>query len=81
MNCSIYKSSRKEDVYIYVEKEGDFSRLPETLLNMMGELKFVMNLELDAGRKLAQADVVEVRAKLKEEGFYLQMPQKDYLGT
>ncbi len=81
MNCSIYKSSRKEDVYIYVEKEGDFSRLPETLLNMMGELKFVMNLELGAGRKLAQADVVEVRAKLKEEGFYLQMPQKDYLGT
>jgi len=81
MNCSIYKGIKKYDAYLYIEKEGDFSRLPDALLKMMGGLEFVMNLELNEARKLSQADIVEVRAQLKEEGFYLQMPQKEYLGT
>ncbi len=47
------------------------------LKRMMGTLEFVMELELSAERKLAQADVNEVMIKLEDEGFYLQMPPKD----
>ena len=80
MNCAIYKGSKKYDSYLYIEKEDDFSRVPEALLKMLGELEFVMALELSAERKLAQADVNAVMAKLEDEGFYLQMPKKDYVG-
>jgi uncharacterized protein YcgL (UPF0745 family) len=79
MNCSIYKGSKKYDAYLYVEKQDDFSRVPDVLLKMMGKLEFVMTIDLRAQRKLAQADVEEVIAKLDKEGFYLQMPKKDYI--
>lgn len=81
MDCSIYKGNKKYDTYLYVEKEDDFSRVPEALMKMMGTLEFVMNVELSNERQLAQADVVEVMAKLENDGFYLQMPKKEYVGT
>ena len=80
MNCVIYKGSKKYDSYLYIEKEDDFSRVPDALMSMLGTLEFVMALELSPERKLAQADVEAVMAKLKDEGFYLQMPKQDYVG-
>lgn len=74
MKSVIYKAQKKQDSYLYVELEDDFSNVPETLLSILGSLEFVMNLELDADRKLARADVNQVMADLKEQGFYLQMP-------
>ena len=80
MNCAIYKGSKKYDSYLYIEKEDDFSRVPDALISMLGKLEFVMALELSAERQLAQADVNAVMEKLKSEGFYLQMPKQDYVG-
>lgn len=74
MHCAIYKGHRKIDHYLYVEREDDFSRVPDSLLNLLGTLDLVMTLELSPDRTLAQADINQVRASLREQGYYFQMP-------
>lgn len=76
MHCSIYKGNKKPDDYLYVEEADDFTRVPQALLDIMGELKLVLSLELSADRQLAQADVTQVMRQLKEQGYYLQIPPK-----
>ena len=74
MHCAIYKGHKKIDHYLYVEQEGDFSRVPQALLTLLGELELVMTLELGPEKKLAQADINQVRKELLEQGYYFQMP-------
>ena len=74
MHCAIYKGSKKINHYLYIEKEDDFSRVPDVLLNMLGNLKLVMTLELNPEQKLAQADARQVINSLREQGYYFQMP-------
>jgi len=74
MHCAVYKSRRKVDTYLFVEREDEFGRVPEQLLTLLGELELVMSLELTPGRRLAQSDPELVRRHLADEGFYLQMP-------
>lgn len=76
MHCAIYKGNKRPDDYLYVEKEDDFSRVPQSLLDIMGELSLVISLELSADRQLAQADVTKVMQLLSEQGYYLQIPPK-----
>jgi len=78
MYCTIYKSAKKDDTYLYIEKEGDFSRVPDSLLQLLGELERVMELEFTPQRKLARADVEQVRVQLRTQGYYLQIPPKIY---
>ncbi len=74
MHCAIYKGPKKIDHYLYVEREDDFSRVPEALLNMLGKLQLVTALELGPDRTLAQADINQVREALLDQGYYFQMP-------
>lgn len=74
MHCAIYKGPKKIDHYLYVEQTDDFSRVPQALLDFLGELQLIMTLELGPERKLAQADAKQVRQALREQGYYLQMP-------
>ena len=77
MQCAIYKSRRKLDTYLYLAARDDFSRVPESLLKLLGEPVHVMDLDLSAERKLAQEDVAEVLYNLQERGWHLQMPRQD----
>lgn len=77
MKCVIYKGEKKQDTYLYIERDGDFSRVPEALLKMLGMLEWVMALELTSDRTLVQADPEQVRRQLNEQGYYLQMPPQD----
>ena len=70
MLCFIYKSLKKEYLYLYITKKDDFSQVPEALFNSMGKIEFVMELELSVERKLAREDAVKVIAGLKEKGFF-----------
>jgi uncharacterized protein YcgL (UPF0745 family) len=74
MQCFIYKSLKKSELYLYIEKKDDFSKIPETLLNSFGRLEFVMDLELIVDLKLAREDVNKVLASLKDKGFFVQIP-------
>jgi len=74
MQCFIYKSLRKEYLYLYIDKKDDFSKIPEALFKTFGALEFVMDLELTPERKLAKEDVEKVIESLNQKGFFVQMP-------
>jgi hypothetical protein len=74
VKCVVYKGSRKPDVYLYIQREGDFSEVPKSLLALMGTMQMVISLDLTADSTLAQARVEEVMQQLKSQGFYLQLP-------
>jgi len=75
--CSIYRSTRVEGMYLYVDKKEDLARVPETLLQQFGGPELAMTLLLHPERKLARADVNRVLDGIAQNGFYLQMPPQD----
>jgi len=74
MKCFVYKSLKKEELYLYLAKEDDFSVIPDSLLNSFGHLELVMALDITPERKLARADVNKVLISLQEDGFFVQIP-------
>lgn len=76
LDCWIYASPRKDEMYLYLAREDDFEDVPAELLERFGPPRLVMTLTLDPGRRLARADVEEVMAALREQGYYLQMPPR-----
>ena len=79
--CSIYKTSKKDEMYLYVDKRDQFKKVPEALLNHFGKPVHFGDLLLHKDKKLARANVEEVMADIQEKGFFLQMPppKEDYL--
>jgi len=77
MKTYIYKSQKKEELYLYIAKKDDFSDVPQELYDSMGkEPVFVMELELNAERPLAREDVTQVMKNLQAQGFHVQMPPR-----
>ena len=72
--CDIYKSPKKDEMYLYVRKSDGLTRIPEALLAMFGKPKHYVTLLLGSDRKLARAEAPKVIAEIAEKGFYLQMP-------
>jgi hypothetical protein len=81
MLCTIYKSARKAQTYLFINKRDDFTDVPEPLMKTFGTPQLVTIINLATKDKLAMADIVKVKANLKEQGFYLQLPppQEDLL--
>jgi len=79
--CSIYKSPRKDEMYLYVDKRDALNRVPEPLLEMFGKPVHVMDMPLRAERKLARVDTDKLLEGLEEKGYFLQMPppKEEYL--
>lgn len=77
MDCFVYKSVRKSDTYIFLREEEGFDVLPDALAEQLGELAFVISLQLSPERKLAREDVNAVMRNLREQGFHLQLPLPD----
>jgi len=77
MECFVYKSRKKSELYLFVPKEGNFEKVPAPLLQGFGTPEFVMRLELTPERKLARSDAAEVIQNLQTQGFHLQMPPPD----
>ncbi|WP_041639709.1 YcgL domain-containing protein [[Mannheimia] succiniciproducens] len=76
MLCAIYKSKKKEGMYLYVAKRDYFDEVPETLKMAFGTPNFVMLFNLLGEKKLVRAENQEVLKHIQEQGFYLQMPPK-----
>lgn len=74
--CTIYRSPKKEGMYLYVDKNEDLERVPEALLNMFGKPQHAMTLLLKPERKLARVDRDDVILAIAEQGYFLQMPPK-----
>ena len=74
MFCVIYRSTKRDQTYLYVEKRDDFSRVPEELMKGFVAPQLAMLLPLDGRKKLVNADLDKVKTALKEQGYYLQLP-------
>ena len=72
--CEIYRSPKKQEMYLYVDKQRGLEDVPEDLLRTFGEAEPVMVLPLSADRKLARADTRQVLESIEHQGYYLQMP-------
>lgn len=70
----VYACHKRADTYLYLAAEQAIETLDETLLQTLGELRFVLDLELHPQRRLARADPVRVLAAIAEVGYYLQVP-------
>jgi hypothetical protein len=83
MLCAVYKSSRKDETYLYVPGRDDFSKVPKALMQTFGLPIFLMIMPLKEGRKLARLDVAKLRNELSTKGYYLQLPppQENLLKT
>ena len=76
MNCTVYKSERKPDTYLYLADHCDFQDLPAELQQTFGVPVRVMKLELSEKKRLARVDVSAVMQELKRNGYFLQLPPK-----
>ncbi|NVJ49130.1 MAG: YcgL domain-containing protein [Gammaproteobacteria bacterium] len=76
MICFVYRSPKKDEMYLYLTKRDDFSAVPEALLKAFGEPEFALQLNLAKRDKLAREDIAEVKQQLTEQGFFLQMPPR-----
>ncbi len=72
--CSVYRSPKKEGMYIYVPKQEPFENVPESLMLSFGTPGHVMDLLLTPDRTLARVDVRQVMQGIQQNGYYLQMP-------
>ena len=77
MRTWVYKSNRKENTYLFVDRENDFGNVPKALVNLLGDLSLVIEIILDPDRKLARADPVEVMSQIQNQGYFLQLPPGD----
>lgn len=84
MLCSIYKSSKKAEMYLYIarpevsenqaETNDPLDVLPEPMRPAFGRATFVMDLELSESRKLARVNVLHVMDSIQTKGFFIQVP-------
>lgn len=72
--CTIYRSSRENELYVYVDRKDGLSRLPDELLARLGRTTEVMTIKLTVERKLARVKAADVLAGIATKGFYLQLP-------
>ena len=74
MNCYVYRSNKKQGMYLYLVEKDDFSDVPESLMKLLGEVVFSFEFDLSKNRKLVKAESEEVLRILAENGYFLQMP-------
>jgi uncharacterized protein len=74
MLASVYRSKKKDQMYLYVAVKDDFSRIPEALMKIFGKPEFALQVNLAKRDKLSRVDIDEVKEKLQTDGFFLQMP-------
>jgi uncharacterized protein YcgL (UPF0745 family) len=70
----IYRSGKKEGLYLYVKSGHALDALPEALLKQFGKAEKSMTILITPDKKLARAEAEDVLHKLEEQDFYLQMP-------
>ena len=79
--CSVFKSSRKDEMYLYVDKADQLKQVPEALLKMFGTPLHVFDMLLTPEKELSRVDASKVLDDIAEKGYFLQMPpaKEDYM--
>jgi len=77
MQCFVYRSSKRDQTYVYMAKKEDFEILPADLVARLGQLELALELDLFPERKLALEDPKAVLRNLREQGWHLQLPRDE----
>lgn len=77
MLIAVYKTAKKEGMYLYVPKKDDFSAVPQALMSRFGKPQLVMLLPVHKREELGGVDKQKLLDAMDEPGFYLQMPPKE----
>ncbi|MDN3520498.1 YcgL domain-containing protein [Halomonas ramblicola] len=72
--CQVFKSPRRDEMYLYVDKREGLERVPEALLERFGKPLPALMLMLTPDKPLARTKAADVMAAIRDQGFYLQMP-------
>lgn len=81
MHCYVYASQRKPDTYVWLRQREQDCALPESLALLLGELRFVLEVDLTEQRRLPHEDTAQVLANLAAQGWHLQLPPKEILAV
>ncbi len=74
IECTVYKSLKTEDLYLYLPRGTQYDDLPDGLKQLFGPHEKVMDLDLRKDRKLGREEVEVVMQALQDPGYFLQMP-------
>jgi len=74
MLCAIYRSSKKQQTYLFITQRDNFTDVPEALMSVFGTPTLVTMINLATKEKLALADLNKVKESLESQGYYLQLP-------
>lgn len=74
MLTAVYKSSKKNETYLFVKTREDFSDVPDVLLKQFGTPLLVSILNINNETKMAISNPKKVITELENNGFYLQLP-------
>jgi|TARA_Y100001933_G_scaffold83630_1_gene85096 hypothetical protein len=77
----VYRSSRRQEMYLYVDARADLEHVPEALLARFGKPVEALSLMLTEDRALARADAGRVLDSIEADGYYLQMPPPQTWGA
>lgn len=77
MQCYVYASQRKAGTYVWLRQHDTFDALPAALLEKLGELRFVLEVDLTADRQLPHENAAAILASIDTQGWYLQLPPAD----
>jgi len=72
--CAVYRSPRKEGMYLFLDRDCPLEDLPDGLLAGFGTPQLALTLVLTPERRLARVDAADVLSALDERGYYLQLP-------
>ena len=72
---SIYRSTKKEGMYLYSEKEQGLKKVPKPLLELFGAPALVTHMIVGEDKKFARFEKEDLLKALLEKGYYLQMPE------
>jgi uncharacterized protein len=81
MHCFVYASQRKANTYLWLLQRDNFQVIPASLAMMLGDLRFVLEVELHADRRLPHEDVNVVTEHLRTQGWHLQLPPQEMLAA
>ncbi len=77
IECEVYKSTTKENYYVYVVAGEGLAQVPEALLAQLGEVEVALTFSLTEDRALATENPAKVIRNLEAQGYHLQLPPAD----
>lgn len=81
MHCFVYACQRKPDTYLWLDRKDNFDVLPPSLALLLGDMRFVLEVELHPERRLPHEEVEVVLQHLHTQGWHLQLPPQETLAV